>query len=195
MSPTSPSKAVVVKKEDKEARLGSFLRSFMDGAAVGASDGRGVLLLARSHESPAVKAVAALSVELGALGLAIHVITTTETAGEAVLHAIPDASVRIVSDPRFLEAHEQLVLDGATSWLGDCMRREPEKRDAFECYAAGCVQTARRAETSFWRIWAVAQPQRSREAHHDTASLGECAAACAENASESGDAPVALTRQ
>ena len=40
---------------------------------------------------------------------------------------------RVLGDPRFGAAHEQLVV-GTHVWTGDCLRRDPNKRDAFEVY-------------------------------------------------------------
>ena len=53
--------------------------------------------------------------------------------------------------------HEQLVLGPAASWVGDCMRRDPMKRDAYECYAADCSKTAGWARTSFDRFWNICE--------------------------------------
>jgi hypothetical protein len=62
---------------------------------------------------------------------------------------------RVAGNPRLLEAHEQLVMGPATCWIGDSMRREPDKRDAYECYAANHALTAHWSTTSFNRLWAA----------------------------------------
>jgi hypothetical protein len=40
------------------------------------------------------------------------------------------------------------------------MRRDPQKRDSLEYYAAECAQTAELARKSFERIWRAAEPVR-----------------------------------
>jgi hypothetical protein len=60
-----------------------------------------------------------------------------------------------------LSAHEQLVLAPDRAWIGDSMRREPSKRDAYESFAAGCAETATNAARSFEKIWRASAPVRS----------------------------------
>ena len=70
--------------------------------------------------------------------------------------SVPGFTTRFLTDARMLEAHEQLVLGPATVWIGDCMRRDPSKRDAFETYCDLNVPTARSARRSFERMWSMA---------------------------------------
>jgi hypothetical protein len=73
--------------------------------------------------------------------------------------ALPFArEVRWASHPRITEAHEQLVVAGAACWIGDCMRRDPTKRDAFEQYRADDEAASRVAARSFEHLWRIAQP-------------------------------------
>ena len=53
-----------------------------------------------------------------------------------------DCEVRWARKPRLIEAHEQLVLGPQTCWIGDSMRREPAKCDAYETYIDDCAETA-----------------------------------------------------
>ncbi len=64
-------------------------------------------------------------------------------------------------DPRLLAAHEQLVLAPDRAWIGDCMRREPTKRDTYERFAANAPDVAALATRSFERLWRAAVPMRS----------------------------------
>ena len=66
-----------------------------------------------------------------------------------------------MSDIRLLDAHEQLVLDAATAWVGDCMRRDPSRRDTYEFYS-NCPVTARHAVCSFAQMWRTANSVGSR---------------------------------
>ena len=44
------------------------------------------------------------------------------------------------------------------TWIGDCMRREPTKRDTYERFAANSAETATHAARSFERLWRAAVP-------------------------------------
>jgi hypothetical protein len=65
---------------------------------------------------------------------------------------------RLARDPRLLAAHEQLSLTPTCTWVGDCMRREPGKRDALERYAPNCAQTGAHASRSFESLWRATAP-------------------------------------
>lgn len=70
------------------------------------------------------------------------------------------SDVRWARRPRLVEAHEQLVLGPTVCWIGDCMRRDPAKCDAFETYVEGCGEAAGCAAVSFERLWIVSEPVR-----------------------------------
>ena len=72
--------------------------------------------------------------------------------------------VRWAKHPRLIEAHEQLVLGPETCWIGDCMRRDPAKCDAYESYVEGCGEAAGCAAVSFERLWLACQPMVSHTA-------------------------------
>lgn len=155
----------VVKKEEKEGKLREFIAR--DIALRGASRPAGApahyRLIALSFDSPVAKALAALSAEAAAAGIEIDAIFIK--SGESLLEAgVPahflklSSTCRLTNDSRLLDAHEQLVLGHATAWIGDCMRRDPAKRDAYECYAEDCPETAEWATRSFDRLWASAEP-------------------------------------
>lgn len=149
----------VIKKEDKESKLKAFIQGHLsktDDVAAHMSADRVFLLVARSHESPVVRALASAISEAHSGSISIKALI--------MLPATPDNCVwpselahltdyRSLSDLRLLDAHEQLWLDGETAWIGDSMRREPSKRDAYECYAEGCSETAGFTEYAFSRLW------------------------------------------
>lgn len=178
---TTPPIIDVVKREDKEGRVTAFILEFLQSAAP--ADGA-CLLIARAVTSPVFRAVAAMA-ESGQLKAPVRLILSSIEAGDA--GGVPAAAqfaetVRLTRNSRLLDAHEQLVLGPHTAWIGDCMRREPEKRDAWECYAAACSETARRAAVSFERLWQMCEPLKQQAAAASEA-LPEYVLAGAETAS------------
>lgn len=208
MRPNSPVNAVVVRKEEKQAKLIAFVTAHLDelrdGAAGESSALAPVLVVARSFDSPVVLALQSLAAELAARGLGILAIVTGEVVSErqSTASAPLDWRTRTLADARFQDAHEQLWLSPSTAWIGDCMRRDPSKRDAYESYADRSETTAGYAATSFWRLWHIAQPM--ADCHHGRAiqtadgASASCApdAPCADPAAtERDEAASGLTRQ
>lgn len=162
----SPLPTVVVKREEKEKRLNEFITHQL--AVVAGDDRRGepaqVLLLARSAESPVVRALMAAMADMHGTPITIRAIFTmlgtVETAGLAEACGCPTISleVRWARDVRLSAAHEQLVLGPAASYIGDCMRRDPGKRDGWEQFFADCGESARLAMRSFERLWLASEP-------------------------------------
>lgn len=161
MRETTASRMQVVKKEEKETRLKELIASDLAKRAqgtAGAAD-RIYLLVARSAESPVVRAIAALSAEIHAAGIEIMAVLCRPEAGNTVAGLAPgDNHLRILSDARFLEAHELLVLNRTVVWMGDCMRRDPARRDAYECHADDAAEIADWARASFVSLWRKAEP-------------------------------------
>lgn len=158
----------IVRLEDKETKLKSFVRTLVEQSLVRcevAGAANAVLLIARSIDSPVAKAVAAL-VREGAITTPVKLILALpprqEIEGDNSLETfaalVGSNGGRIIRDIRLFDAHEQLVFGPAASWVGDCMRRDPMKRDAYECYAADCSKTAGWAKTSFDRLWDACEP-------------------------------------
>lgn len=164
MLPNSAPRMNVVRKEDKEARLKDFIRKDISArkASAGAAHPEVYRLIALSIESPVAKALAALSGELVEAGIVIEAIfakpagLTADTAVSTFEAAA--GGVRCAADVRLLDAHEQLILGPDTVWVGDCMRRDPGKRDAYECYADASAEASQWALRSFRRLWNQAQP-------------------------------------
>lgn len=165
MSVSAPPIMRVVKKEEKEAQLRRHIAGHVAqiaGTSVpdefgGPQATHVYKLVVRSHESPVVRALTALGHDLAAAGILIRVLVAMP-AGERELawpqELIAITESRTVRDARILDAHEQLWLGEETVWIGDCMRREPAKRDAYECYGIGCRQTAQSVLTAFNLLWA-----------------------------------------
>jgi hypothetical protein len=133
---------------------------------------RAVTMLARSPESPIAQAVLRLGSELAERRIRVRAIFACldAPAGAAVWTSgqstVPfGREVRWARNPRFIDAHEQLVLHGAACWLGDCMRRDPTKRDSLDQSKAKCITSAGFATTSFERLWNVSEPVALRMPH------------------------------
>lgn len=153
----TPPRMHVVRKEEKEARLTAFVAEQLAAAVACNSAGRGMTVLARSFDSPVLKAVAAQADAIRAAGLKVRVIAVlAEGATDDVTALLAGAETRSACDGRLLDAHEQLSVGDKVAWIGDCMRREPTKRDAYEIYSADCGETAALAHRSFDRVWSFA---------------------------------------
>mgnify|MGYP001355357254 CR=1 FL=1 len=157
---TSPPRISVSSREDKEAKLKEFiaeaisLRHDENPAAISTI----VSLVARATDSPAARALFAMAGELAAAGITVRVVLfeTEALSDETIqpsLYDIAAIEVRQLHDQRFAAAHEQLSLGAGRVWIGDCMRRDPAKRDAFESYHTGQAAIAAYADASFARLW------------------------------------------
>ena len=147
-------------KEEKERRLRDFIaRDLETRKADAASTGTTVYrLVALSLESPAAQALSSLAAEITAQGIAIEVVFLRKVSAADAGQAIPGATCRVANDRRLFDAHEQLVLGNESVWTGDCMRREPTRRDSYESYRLNCAKNVGWASSSFERIWAKAKP-------------------------------------
>lgn len=161
----SPPRIVVVSREDKEAKLKSYIVAALAAHRDGTSMLRGdaLTLVARAPDSPVAQAVLACTSEIAAAGVALRVVFfETEPMSEDVVQAslldVSGIELRMLTDVRFASAHEQLVLGSEQVWIGDCMRRDPMKRDAFEMYHEANAVIAAHAAASFTKLWAKSTP-------------------------------------
>ena len=164
----APAGIRVVKKEDKEENLRAFVEQRLAILAAHNAEaptaGLTISLIARSLESPAVRALAHLAEPLERAGIHLAAIIVDPPQPAEADRAALFKTLRVVKDPRFLEAHEQLVIDGTTAWIGDCMRREPSKRDAYERFATDCADTAAWAQRAYDRLLLRAGPAAAHQA-------------------------------
>jgi len=157
----TPPRMHVVRKEEKEARLTAFVAEQLAVAIACNAHGRDMTVLALSFDSPVLKAVAAQAAAIRAAGLRVRVIAVlAEGASDVVTSLLAGVDVRSACDGRLLDAHEQLAVGDKVAWIGDCMRREPTKRDAYEIYSADCAESAALAHRSFDRVWSFAGQER-----------------------------------
>lgn len=164
----------VVRKDEKEAKLTAFIERFLNArrAAISLDPLAEELsstchVVTRSVDSPVARVLHNLLPEFSAQGIAIKAIYALPSdvmplSGPPSPWAPPRIECRRAADVRLLEAHEILILGPRTAWVGDCMRREPEKGDAYEFYADDCADMASAAMRSFTRLWAMAKPMRPR---------------------------------
>lgn len=153
----APPRMHVVRKEEKEARLAAFLAEQLAAACASDGLGRGMTVLARSFDSPVLKALAVQADAIRAAGITVRVIAVLgEGSSGDVSALLAGVAMRSGCDARLLDAHEQLAIGDRVAWIGDCMRREPTKRDAYEIYSADCAETAALAHRSFDRVWSFA---------------------------------------
>lgn len=153
----SPEKLMTgTTKEEKEARLKAFVSRHLEAHQTSQAQSVKPVyrLLALSADSPAARALQSLAPDLAAAGVTVEIVLA-RTASSATLEV---GECRFVTDVRLRDAHEQLVLDEVTVWTGDCMRRDPGKRDAYENYSEASLETARNALRSFAQIWRAAGP-------------------------------------
>lgn len=147
---------------EKVAKFSEFIAGDLEARTLHGMPAAGsYLLLARSPQSPVAQALRANAQRLAAANVSIRVIYCEAGSGDAETMPFGLAGeVRIARDPRLLAAHEQLVLAPDRAWIGDCMRREPTKRDTYERFAANAPDVASHATRSFERLWRTAVPLR-----------------------------------
>lgn len=155
----------VIRKQEKEPRLKDFIAAGLKDAVAGPSR---CLVVARSVDSPVMRALAAFAGELQQGGHELRVIISMLETSDARLGLsgcplLIGGRARWMRAARLADAHEFLVIGSSTSWTGDSMRRDPDKRDAFEAYVNGCELAAGRGARSFERLWSLSEPvSRSR---------------------------------
>src|SRR5919197_1087755 len=167
MSLKAPTRASGLMREEKETKLKEFIMQYV---AQRGADGQGhaarltCLLVARSADSPVAKAVFETGTEIAGGNFILRAIFATlgtaETAfiSQACRESDLELQIRWARDIRLMDAHEQLILPPDMRWTGDCMRRDPAKRDAYEHFAPACRKTAQLASLCFERLWLASEP-------------------------------------
>ncbi len=166
-----PTDIKVVKKEEKEAFLRAFIIADLENlTATKTHNNPTYSVIVRSTQSPVFKALSSLKTQIDQAGVTVKMIISTiddsfqdhppqeQTAGAE----IDSPNTRLVSDHRLFDAHEQLVLSENRVWIGDIMRREPAKRDAYENYNENCETSTIWAKRAFDRLWEVSKPTPAR---------------------------------
>jgi hypothetical protein len=163
----------VVKREEKETKLTQFVLGEIAAGRVSLSGRWDILAL--SMESPVVAAVNRVIADLGGSpDLAARILVVSGGAHKTIgkFSGIKDLAVRHSQCTSLLDAHEQLVLGVNSSWTGDCMRRNPRERDAFERFGAGDEKLTTWSQRSFDRLWLMGMPIRGRLGSSDPTRAG-----------------------
>ena len=161
---TSP-RILQAGRDEKETKLKDFIAAHLTALALSGTKTQNSIytIVVRAPDSPVAKALTLLDHELTAAGISVRAllletdVASEEKNGKSILE-LACAEIRLLNDPRFASAHEQLVLGNGRVWIGDCMRRDPTKRDAFEMFHADNAVAARHAEVSFARMWKIGKP-------------------------------------
>lgn len=162
----SPPRIPALTREDKEAKLKDFIADALAtriGQSGIQSGTQMVSLVARAVDSPVSTALLAMASDIAAAGIAMRVIlfeteTLSEDSVQPSLLDVGAIEVRVLNDQRFASAHEQLSLGNGRVWIGDCMRRDPTKRDAFEMYHVDLPAISAHADVSFAKLWQKSAP-------------------------------------
>jgi hypothetical protein len=157
---------MMVARTDKEARLKDFISEALVNRADDPELKEPVTLVARNVSSPIATSLLAVLSEGWSFVSALRVIVyekKVEDDAPSPLFAIPNSEWRWLSDRRFGSAHEQFVAGKSRVWIGDCLGRDPWKRDAFEIYHPADAKIGEQAAASFARLWAVAKPFRTMQ--------------------------------
>ncbi len=137
MSLETPSLLHGLSIAEKISKLSAFIGEDLDTRSMHGIHVAGgcYLLIARSPDSPVAQALRAHAARLTTLGIRVRAIFTEVDAAQPAHQMAPfsvPSECRLARDPRLLAAHEQLTLTPTCNWVGDCMRRDPGKRDALE---------------------------------------------------------------
>ncbi|WP_045837421.1 hypothetical protein [Hyphomicrobium sp. 99] len=157
----SPSRLMMVARTDKEARLKDFVVDGLASHDEGPADTKCLTVFVRNPDSPVARALCAAWSEGRIDDTRIKILicdTNSEEPAAAALFDIANAEFRVLADPSFSSAHEQLVVGEKSVWIGDCLRRDPTKRDAFELYHPNETATAVFATASFEKLWVRGRP-------------------------------------
>lgn len=156
---STPSRLMTMSRTDKETRLKDFIAESLMVLAEGTDVPGAVTMIARNAESPAARALYAALLETASTADVRLIIADArmEQASPSI-RDISGIECRLLADPRFGASHEQLVVGRTHVWIGDCLRRDPNKRDAFELYHKADLVARKCATVSFERLWARANP-------------------------------------
>jgi hypothetical protein len=167
-------RASITRRREKEMRLGAFIAQGLHDLAAERQSAEplaepvgpelAILVIARSPQSPVLKSIATLAREIAAARCSVRAILAKSERGGpadaliAVQAAGLDCEVRLVRNPRLIEAHEQLVLGKRACWTGDTMRRDPATCDAYETFVEDSPEMAAAARLTFERLWQDGEP-------------------------------------
>lgn len=155
---TTPTLTKVVRPEDKERHLCAFISA---GILSAGTPTVRATMIAHSPDSPVARALASVAAIETGVTIELRVIfASLDVKGAAAdLDRTEIVGMRRLLDVRLMDAHEQLTLNSSGTWIGDCLRRDPSQRDAFETFAPCDLEASRCATRSFDRLWMRAAPR------------------------------------
>ena len=155
-----------VKSMEKQENSSRFIGYYLDRLSVADEPSltqRTATLIARSPASPMARALLTVLTECESLAVRVEVLFAKAEPADQMAqwlevfarnHATdPFLLLKKAENPALIDAHEQLVLGTTFSWQGDCMRRDPETRDAFETFECFNSEAAKRATRTFQALW------------------------------------------
>jgi len=154
---------MMMSRTDKEARLKDFISEAFAARGEDAVREICLTLFVRNPDSPVARALHAAWAEgliEGARILLVISETAVEEPGTPSILDIPGIECRVLTDRIFGTAHEQLTVGHTRVWIGDCLRRDPAKRDAFEIYDGNDPTNCVFALASFEKLWSRARPRK-----------------------------------
>ncbi len=152
---------MLMTRTDKEARLKDFIVEAFACRGEDPARDNGLTLFVRSPDSPVARALAAACAEGSTQAARIRVLicdTNSDDPAAPSLFDIAGIECRVLADPSFGPAHEQLAIGHTHVWIGDCLRRDPTKRDAFELYHPNDPVIGVFAMASFEKLWVRGRP-------------------------------------
>lgn len=161
MTSDTPTRMIVVKKEEKEPRLRQLIAQAIEAARY-VETPMTLRVVALSLSSPVARAVAVLQTELAAAGISARLILAKTDHGPDSATAIA-GTWRHLADVRCHDSHELLVLGTETTWIGDCLRRDPANRDSFELHSSSNRETALLFAQSFDKLWQLSHVYEPRD--------------------------------
>ena len=161
--------AGLVRRDEKMANGLRLIGYYTDRAGVrpdADAAERTISFVLRSPASPMAKALLQTIAELSHLDVVINgLFTRIDPAEDYAVWALlaaargkPLVQVRWLKREAFADANEQLVLGQHFAWYGDCMRREPENRDAYEVMQLAEPEAAAQATSAFKALWQASVP-------------------------------------
>lgn len=152
----------------------------------GTADEAHISLIARGPESAPVLALIEAAPDLARAGVTVRIVLGSiepdaDFSGLVTAlatlphHQRETESIRHIKNSRLLDAHEQMTLGTGIGWIGDAMRRAPNKRDAFDLVKTG-EDHVRLGILAFAALWAAAAPLPARRAKSRPAAAVNAAA-------------------
>jgi hypothetical protein len=149
--------ADVVRREEKFSTLAAFLSEELPGA-LEATQGASlnIDLIARSPDSPVVQALTVALAEVPDDRIEIRAIFAMDAEAAGLEKISPQSEVRTTPSGNLDDAHEQLSIGDEIAWIGDSMRRDPAKLDAYERFISGDLEPCGWTNHAFRQLWNLA---------------------------------------